>query len=595
MRALISALLFLRLASPLVAQSSNNLWYVVRIGGSPVGWMRETRTDSAGDIRWTSTMYMALNRLGSQVVMETAIASTESRTGALRALDVGTRMSEQRVNTRVSVNGRVATVSSQAGGRRFDRTVDLSDSLLGRDAVQRLTMKRLRIAGDSVRYTTWDGQVNAPATMTRTVTGRDSLLTIVERSSTTPLVTTMRLDATGRTVNTQLELPFGRLDASLADSTTALAASAGGSLGDESYASTLVRTGIKLPRAREIEVLRVRLQAIDTAGRLPDLTGPGQRVVAREGNTSTIEITRRHPRTRATFPVASTPALREYLEPNAYVQSDEPRLVALAKHVVGTERDLFTAALALERWVADSMKFDLGVAFAPSVEVFERRRGTCVAYATLLATLTRAIGIPSRIAMGYAYVNGIFGGHAWTEVLVGDDWMPIDAAIVGRGPADAARFAFAWSSMADGPGSLTSGPALELYGRVQARVESFTVAGSRRDVPRDAKPYVIDGDRYVNEWLGVDVTKPAGFRFVELDETWPSRTIVAMERGTERVRLLLEARSPWASDANQPDVIANGLDAWRIDVESPNADALRREVRNGMRLRSPDHVSFSSK
>jgi len=149
--------------------------------------------------------------------------------------------------------------------------------------------------------------------------------------------------------------------------------------------------------------------------------------------------------------------------------------------------------------------------------------------------------------------------------------------------------------MADGPGSLTSGPALELYGRVQARVESFTVAGSRRDVPRDAKPYVIDGDRYVNEWLGVDVTKPAGFRFVELDETWPSRTIVAMERGTERVRLLLEARSPWASDANQPDVIANGLDAWRIDVESPNADALRREVRNGMRLRSPDHVSFSSK
>jgi hypothetical protein len=190
--------------------------------------------------------------------------------------------------------------------------------------------------------------------------------------------------------------------------------------------------------------------------------------------------------------------------------------------------------------------------------------------------------------MGYAYVNGIFGGHAWTEVLVGEAWIPIDAAIVARGPADAARFAFAWSSMANGPGSLTSGPAVEMYGRLRANVESFTVAGSRRDVPPDPKPYVIEGDRYVNEWLGLDVTKPAGFRFVELDETWPSRTVVGMERGAERVRVLLEARDPWAPDNTRPDVIPVGLDAWRIVVESPNPESLMREVRRGLRLRSLD-------
>jgi len=85
--------------------------------------------------------------------------------------------------------------------------------------------------------------------------------------------------------------------------------------------------------------------------------------------------------------------------------------------------------------------------------------------------------------------------------------------------------------MADGPGSLTSGAAVELYGRLGAMVERFTIAGARRDVPRDAKPYVIDGDRYVNEWLGLELTKPAGFRFVELDETWPSKTIVEWSAG----------------------------------------------------------------
>ena len=585
MRALIAPLLFCCLADPLTAQSPSSSWYVVRIGDSPVGWMHETRSDSAGAIRWNSTMYMALNRLGSQVVMETAVASLESRSGALRALDVGTRMSEQRVNTSVTVNDRVATMSVEAGARRFDKTVNLPDTLLGREAAQRLTMTRLHAVGDSVRYASWDAQANAPATVTRVVTRRDSLLTIVERSSTSPLVTTLRLDAVGRAAITQFDLPFGRVSVVLADSATAMAANGGGSLAEESYTRTLVPTGIKLPRAREIDTLRVRLALMDSGGRLPDLEGPGQRVVARVGNGGTIEITRRYPRGRATFPVAATPVLREYLEPNAYVQSDEPRLVALAKRVVGTERDLFTAALALERWVADSMHFDLGVAFAPSVEVFERRRGTCVAYATLLATLTRAVGIPSRIAMGYAYVNGIFGGHAWAEVLVGEDWIPIDAAIVARGPADAARFAFAWSSMAEGPGSLTSGPALELYGRLRATVESFTIAGAKRDVPLDAKPYVIDRDRYVNEWLGMEVTKPAGFRFVELDETWPSKTIVGMERGTERVRLLQSLRAPWEADTPRPDVISVGLETWRIEVESGNAQTLMREVRRGLRLR----------
>lgn len=528
---------------------------------------------------------MGLNRLGSQVVLETAIASVESPTGALRRIDVGTRMSDQRVNTTVTVNGRVATVSMEAGAGRFDRTVDLADSLLGPDAVRRLTMTRLRATGDSVRFTAWDGQLNAPATVTRLVTSRDTLLTLTERSSATPLATTLRVDKQGRAVNTQLQLPFGRVDVQLADSVAAMAANGGGSLSEESYTRTLVRTGIKLPRAREIDVLRVRLESTERGTRFPDLTGPGQRVLVRDGGVSTVEITRRLPRTQATFPVTQTPALREYLAPNAYVQSDEPRLVALAKRVVGDERDVFRAAVLLQRWVADSMQFDLGVAFAPSVEVFERRRGTCVAYSTLLATLARAVGIPSRIAMGYAYVNGIFGGHAWTEVLVGDDWIPIDAALVSDGAADAARFAFAWSSLAEGPGPLTSGAALELYGRLRARVESFTVAGVRRDVPSGAAAYVVDGDRYRNDWLGLELTKPAGFRFVELEETWPAATVVGMERGRERIRVLLKPRRPWALGATGTEVIPAGLEAWHIEVESPDAASLLRDVRRGVKTR----------
>ena len=589
MREITTLLAFCVFATPLAGQSSSS-WYIVRIDGSPVGWMRDTRTDTAATIRTSSTTYMALNRLGSRVVIETAIATTEAPSGALRSLDVGSRTSDQRINTTVVVNGRAATVGVEAGARRFDRTIALADSLLGPDAVRRLTLARLRTVGDSVTFTAWDGQLNAPATVTRVAIARDSLLTLIERSTATPLATTIQLDKHGRTVNTQFDLPFGRVAIGRADSAAALAASGGGSLSEESYTRTLVRTGIRLPRAREIDRLRVRLEWTangDGSRRdsFPNLAGPGQRVLARDRSSSTIETSRRRPRTTSVFPVAATSELRDYLSPNAYIQSDEPRLVALARRVVGSERDTFRAAVLLQRWVADSMQFDLGVAFAPSVEVFEQRRGTCVAYATLLATLARAVGIPSRIAMGYAYVNAIFGGHAWTEVLVGNDWVPIDAALVSDGPADAARFAFAWSSLAGGPGELTSGPATQLYGRLRARVEGFTIDGTRRDVAAGAAPYGIEGDRYRNDWLGLEITKPAGFRLVELDETWPSATVVAMERGAERVRVLLEPRRPWAPIPSGEDVIPAGLHVWRFEVESRDAAALLREVRRGVKTR----------
>ena len=171
------------------------------------------------------------------------------------------------------------------------------------------------------------------------------------------------------------------------------------------------------------------------------------------------------------------------------------------------------------------------------------------------------------------------------DPTVGECLEPAPAAIGGDGPADAARIAFAWSSLADGPGSLTSGAAVQLYGRLRARIDSFDMAGVRRSVPPDARPYVVTGDRYINEWLGIEVVKPAGFRFAELDETWPSRTILAFENGTERVRLLARPRAPWAAPAVRPSEIINGSEVWVIEVESVNPDSLLRVARGAIRFR----------
>jgi len=197
--------------------------------------------------------------------------------------------------------------------------------------------------------------------------------------------------------------------------------------------------------------------------------------------------------------------------------------------------------------VAENMRFDLGIVFAPSSEVFKNRRGTCVGYATLLATLTRALGIPSRVVMGYVYVQGMFGGHAWTEVLVGKEWFPIDAAIVAQGPADAARIGFISSSLRGGVGSLQAGPGQQMFGQVGIQILEYEIAAGKKVlVPEGAKPYSVKGDQYENSWLGLRVTKPTDFRFSRLDEVWPEATVVGMEGPNQQEAVLRQVDIfPW--------------------------------------------------
>jgi hypothetical protein len=229
------------------------------------------------------------------------------------------------------------------------------------------------------------------------------------------------------------------------------------------------------------------------------------------------------------FPVAKTEFNRQYLEPNAFIQTDDAEILRLARELVGTERDAFRAALELERWVAGNMNFDLGIVFAPATEIIRNRRGTCVGYATLLATLARAAGIPSRIVMGYVYALGMFGGHAWAEVMIGENWVPVDAAIVNTGSADATRISLAASSLVEGIGEISLGGLQQVFGQVGIEILGFQSGGKTYSVSPGAGPYSITGDRYDNPWLGIQLTKPDGFEFSKLDAVWPDRTVVGLD------------------------------------------------------------------
>jgi hypothetical protein len=179
-------------------------------------------------------------------------------------------------------------------------------------------------------------------------------------------------------------------------------------------------------------------------------------------------------------------------------------------------------ALALTRWTAKNMKFDLGIVFAPASELARDLRGTCVGYATLLAALLRASHIPARLVFGYVYTGGMFGGHAWVEAKFGDRWIPLDAALPSGGTADAARIAVAHDSLRDGPGKILS-VLQQVYGNASLSIVEY--GGARAP----ATPYVVAGGRYLNPGLGLSFAAPAGMAFKSLDAIWPDHTLFSLE------------------------------------------------------------------
>jgi len=536
-------------------------WYVVTIADHPVGYLHESigpGAEGAGTILSRSDMKMVLNRLGTKVEIRMLSYEEETRDGLLRKVGYDMQASLLTTKTEGVVKDGTIEIRSQAGGKEYTRSLSFTGALLGSEGVRQESLKKLRGPGDTAEFQIFAAELDTVSKGRRKVLAKETLkiagkdvpvLKVEETIEASAAKGTTWLDGEFLVVKEETPTPFGTAQVVLADEAQALAAASGGELPAEIYKSSIIRSNIRLPKARSLETLKVKLIHKKPELGWPEIKSPYETVLSKSPDSLVLEIKRpKLPPKPASLPVAMTEANQQFLKPNAYIQSDMADLQALAREAVGGESDIFNAALKLRRWVAENMKFDLGIVLAPSSEIFKNRRGTCVGYATLLAALTRAVGIPSRVVMGYVYALGMFGGHAWTEILIGETWIPIDAAIVGDGVADAARLYFIASSLYEGAGSLAAGGAgQQIFGQVDIKVLEYAGPdGKKVAVPEAAPSYTVRGDVYENEWLGVVWTKPSDFKFTKLDSVWPDTIFAAMEGpGGEKVELHEFYLPPW--------------------------------------------------
>jgi hypothetical protein len=129
--------------------------------------------------------------------------------------------------------------------------------------------------------------------------------------------------------------------------------------------------------------------------------------------------------------------LAAFLRPDPLIQSDDARLQAQARQVVGNARRAGDAAARLVDWVYRNVEKAVPASAPSALDVLEIRRGDCNEHTVLLVAMARAVGIPARSVAGVVYLDGAFYYHAWPEVYL-NGWVAVDPTF-GQFPADAAH------------------------------------------------------------------------------------------------------------------------------------------------------------
>jgi transglutaminase-like putative cysteine protease len=120
-----------------------------------------------------------------------------------------------------------------------------------------------------------------------------------------------------------------------------------------------------------------------------------------------------------------------FLASDAFVQADHATLRGHAATVIGETTDPWEQALKLHEWVFTHIDKVAVLSIPSALEVLAERRGDCNEHTVLFTALARAVGIPTKIAIGVVWSDDLDGFyyHAWPEVHVEGRWRRMDPTL----------------------------------------------------------------------------------------------------------------------------------------------------------------------
>jgi len=214
---------------------------------------------------------------------------------------------------------------------------------------------------------------------------------------------------------------------------------------DDVILSTAVQSNVDFADVTQFDELRFRLTGVDLEGFQLDggrQTLRGDTLIIRREGWDGLD-----PGYRLPYAFMD---LREALEPEPLIQSDDPRILRRAREITARRaqwsQDPKQVARQLTTAVYNMVDKSVTFSVPNAVQVLETLRGDCNEHTVLYVAMARSLGLPARTAVGLVYVNGAFFYHAWPEVWL-DEWVAVDPTF-GQYPADASHIRFVIGGLA---------------------------------------------------------------------------------------------------------------------------------------------------
>lgn len=127
-------------------------------------------------------------------------------------------------------------------------------------------------------------------------------------------------------------------------------------------------------------------------------------------------------------------AVKTFLEPSPFIQSDNPAIRKLASDIVAQNESPLEKARKIVAWIQEHIEKRPVLSLPDALSTLENRVGDCNEHAVLFTALARAAGLPSKVEAGVVYLKNRFYYHAWNTIYVGR-WITVDS-LFNQIPAD---------------------------------------------------------------------------------------------------------------------------------------------------------------
>jgi hypothetical protein len=436
-------LAFLVLASA-AASAESHRWQSVLAGERKVGQVEISRSKADGRILETETLTLALGAPGRRVTYRVVQSTESAEDGSLLRATREVKTREGHLLVEARVVGDDLQVSNGTGRAKTSQTLAGAALSLKSDEFAK---SWLAAVGRGERpaplsYLTWDPAKLAVVEVTLHPLATDDVPRVERRVRTSNQLTAsaLQLNPEGRVVRESMRL--GSLEFTLVESTESDARAKNEVL--DHVGQQLQKAPYRIPSKDMRAKIRYGFSNHGTSPPIP--VGGGQRTWT-DGQTTFVQVCAE---CALDSQVLDDEERQRSLQSTRWLQSDDPGLARRARRVTAGSVDDATKMKRLTAFVRSHMSVDridmLG--YGTAIEALRTRRGDCTEYAVLLAALGRAVGIPTRVAIGSVYARQfeghrhVFVPHAWVQAWTGTGWQSFDAAM---GSFDSTHLAFAVS------------------------------------------------------------------------------------------------------------------------------------------------------